>query len=177
MGLQVRRAVIEDADRIGEVHVRSWQWAYDGLIDADVLADLSIPDRIEGWRKRLAAENETSATFVASRDGEVDGFVTVGAGREDVGGREVGEMVAIYIRPKAAGTGAGTALHEVGMSWLTEHGFSLARLWVLTGNVRARRFYERHGWRPDGETKTDDHSGAQLHETRYVRRLGLPPQP
>jgi GNAT superfamily N-acetyltransferase len=27
------------------------------------------------------------------------------------------------------------------------------RLWVLEANVRARRFYERHGWRPDGRSQ------------------------
>jgi GNAT superfamily N-acetyltransferase len=27
------------------------------------------------------------------------------------------------------------------------------RLWVLEQNTRARRFYERHGWRPDGRTQ------------------------
>jgi GNAT superfamily N-acetyltransferase len=27
------------------------------------------------------------------------------------------------------------------------------RLWVLEENTRARRFYERHGWRPDGRTQ------------------------
>ena len=26
------------------------------------------------------------------------------------------------------------------------------RLWVLEANTRARRFYERHGWRPDGRS-------------------------
>ncbi|WP_311209099.1 MULTISPECIES: GNAT family N-acetyltransferase [unclassified Aeromicrobium] len=30
---------------------------------------------------------------------------------------------------------------------------SVDRLWVLEANTRARRFYERHGWRPDGRSQ------------------------
>ena len=32
-------------------------------------------------------------------------------------------------------------------------GFTTAMLWVLGTNARARRFYERRGWRPDGTSK------------------------
>lgn len=38
---------------------------------------------------------------------------------------------------------------------------------MLDANERARRFYERQGWRPDGAEKTEEHSGATLHEVRY----------
>jgi hypothetical protein len=54
---------------------------------------------------------------------------------------------------------------------LYEAGFAEATLWVLDKNVRARRFYERGGWRPDGTSKDDAREGFTLHEVRY--RIGL----
>jgi hypothetical protein len=41
-------------------------------------------------------------------------------------------------------------LHERALEAL---GPGIARLWVLEENHRARRFYERRGWREDGSTR------------------------
>ena len=46
-----------------------------------------------------------------------------------------------------------------------------ATLWVLTGNKRARRFYEQHGWTADGAQKTDWRGDVRLDEVRYRRTL------
>ena len=46
-----------------------------------------------------------------------------------------------------------------------------AVLWVVAGNGRARRFYEREGWRPDGADVTDDARGFPVTELRYRRDL------
>ena len=40
---------------------------------------------------------------------------------------------------------------------------------MLQGNARARRFYERAGWRPDGALQEEELDGAVLREVRYVR--------
>jgi RimJ/RimL family protein N-acetyltransferase len=45
-------------------------------------------------------------------------------------------------------------------------------LWVVEANARARRFYERQGFRPDGSTKTARMSGTEAIEVRY--RMSLP---
>ena len=42
-----------------------------------------------------------------------------------------------------------------------------ASLWVLRGNDRARAFYARNGFAPDGLTKVHERSGAV--EERWVR--------
>jgi hypothetical protein len=44
-------------------------------------------------------------------------------------------------------------------------------LWVLDANERARRFYERTGWAPDGADLTDDSRGFTIREVRYRRDL------
>jgi ribosomal protein S18 acetylase RimI-like enzyme len=54
---------------------------------------------------------------------------------------------------------------------LRRDGFRVATLWVLVSNDRARRFYERSGWRVDGGKKTEEWSGVVLREERHRRQL------
>ena len=54
-----------------------------------------------------------------------------------------------------------------GVAGMGRRGGTHAALWVLTTNMRARRFYEAHGWRTDGVTKTDWRGDVPLDETRY----------
>jgi RimJ/RimL family protein N-acetyltransferase len=53
-----------------------------------------------------------------------------------------------------------------GLGELHAH-YAAAVLWVLDDNPRARRFYEKHGWSPDGATKTGRHLGVDTAEVRY----------
>lgn len=45
------------------------------------------------------------------------------------------------------------------------------RLWVLKHNARARRFYERAGFAPDGAEEAEEIAGARVPEVRYARPL------
>jgi len=44
-------------------------------------------------------------------------------------------------------------------------------LWVVEANPRARRFYERSGWRPDGARKPFEHGGYAPAAIRYRKLL------
>ncbi|MEU9085423.1 GNAT family N-acetyltransferase [Streptomyces sp. NPDC048357] len=50
-------------------------------------------------------------------------------------------------------------------------GFETSALWVLHDNQRARRFYERAGYRADGATQDDVYDEVTLTELRYRRGL------
>ena len=49
--------------------------------------------------------------------------------------------------------------------------FGSAVLWVLEQNHRARRFYEREGWWPDGARASEDVASLSLPTVRYRRML------
>ena len=61
-----------------------------------------------------------------------------------------------------------------GLSVPARQSYRHAVLWVLDGNRRARRFYEREGWAFDGATKVDDRFGPGVRELRYGRPLPPP---
>jgi putative acetyltransferase len=62
-------------------------------------------------------------------------------------------LQGLYIVPDCWGTGLGGELHDRALEVVRELGSELCHLWVLEDNVRARRFYERRGWRENGTTR------------------------
>ena len=163
----VRPATTEDARAIADIQVETWRAAYVGVMPQRVLDELDVEARERMWRSWTAAPDW--AVFVGERSGRTVGFVSVGPSRDQEG---IGELPAIYVSPAAWGTGAGRALMDAGVAWLKER-WSEAILWVAEENPRARRFYERYGWKLDGEGKVDEVArGALVAVVRY-RLSGL----
>lgn len=162
----IRPARAEEAQRIAEIHVRAWQWAYRGLVPDPFLEGLSVENRAAYWRLEIA-EGRLGHRHVwcAVRGADLLGFAAIGPSRE--GGKETGEVYAIYLEPNAVGSGVGRRLFAHVVDQLRRDGFRAATLWVLATNTRARRFYEGAGWRADGAEKTEDWRGTAFHEVRY----------
>jgi len=163
--MEVRPARVEDAAAIAEVHVRTWQEAYGHVFGAERLAKLDVGTRAANWRRWLEEPQPHWSVFVAEDDeSSVVAFGWVGESREAA---DEGELYAIYALPEAWGSGAGLAVMEASLASLREAGFAGAILWVLEDNPRARRFYEREGWRVDGARREGEHLGMTVAEVRY----------
>ena len=76
--------------------------------------------------------------------------------------------------PHAWSTGRGAQLHDGALAALAAGGSTLVTLWVLTSNDRARRFYSRYGWQPDGASKVVELDEITLSEVRYATRIARP---
>jgi GNAT superfamily N-acetyltransferase len=170
----VRPATPDDADAIASAHVRSWQAAYRGIVPDALLDALSIERRASWWRGELTEMAKPTECWVVEQSCRVVGFASIGAARGGSAGPGVGELFAIYLEPEAWSQGLGRALMDRAVAGLRAGGFRTAILWVLADNLRGRRFYERTGWRPDGETMGWETHGSTLEEVRY--RIELPAQ-
>jgi GNAT superfamily N-acetyltransferase len=62
----------------------------------------------------------------------------------------VAELYALYVHPAWWSTGTGRALMDRVLAKVSVAGYLSITLWVLEDNARARRFYERAGFAPDG---------------------------
>jgi GNAT superfamily N-acetyltransferase len=168
----VRWAGPEDALGVANVHVRSWQVAYRGLVDQAYLDGLEPAERRETWKQGLARYVwPERGTLVAEQDGEIIGFANLSTGRST--GRSTdaeAEIHAIYVTPAAWGTGAGRALLDEAIARLEEVGCTEVILWVLATNERARRFYEKAGWHTDGGEAAHDVGGVEHTVVRYRLR-------
>jgi GNAT superfamily N-acetyltransferase len=70
-----------------------------------------------------------------------------------VAGCRAGWLDGLYVRPEHWGSGLGRKLHDEVLDRLRAGGSPRCHLWVLEHNDRARRFYERLGWRENGDTR------------------------
>lgn len=73
-----------------------------------------------------------------------------------------------YVVPERWGTGVADALHDAALAELAD--CPEVRLWTLEENGRGRRFYERRGWRRNGETRVVPYPPNQLDVGYTFRR-------
>ena len=59
----------------------------------------------------------------------------------------------LYVVPERWGSGIAVELHDAALDVVRAAGFEQCHLWVLDDNRRARRFYERLGWRLNERTR------------------------
>jgi len=161
MTLEVRPAQVSDAAGMADVHVRTWRHAYRGLMPQDVLDGLDVAARTTRW-ERILSSGGRGANWVAVEDGSVIGFASAGPARDDDAPRER-ELWALYLAPERHGSGAAQPLIDAAI------GADPAYLYVLRGNARAIRFYEKQGFRADGDVKRDDRGVVVLEDLRMVR--------
>jgi len=161
MSATVRPATPGDGRAIAEIQVETWRAAYVGVMPQAILDGLDVDQRASAWTRWVSADG--SAQFVAERDGESVGFVSAGACLHEPA---TGEIYAIYVRPRAWGTGCGWALMDEAVAWLAES-WQEAVLWVAEENPRARSFYERYGWVAESTRVDEVVPGAAVPEVLY----------
>ena len=84
------------------------------------------------------------------------------------------QLHRLFVCEGAWGTGVADELHSAAVEALRAAGARSASLWCLAANARARRFYEKRGWRLDGRTVTAPYPPhpVQLGHEIDVRRPG-----
>ncbi|WP_443051104.1 GNAT family N-acetyltransferase [Streptomyces sp. JV185] len=173
-GIHVRDMTVDDCEAVTRLRVRGWRAAYAGLVPQSYLdgMDRAVAEDAERRRASLA-RGTTLVNVVAERpDLGVIGWACYGPYRENGGPSARGELYAVYVTPEQIGTGAGRALMTEVLARAAADRFPDLALWVLKENARARRFYERAGFRPDGAEESFEADGALVPEVRYVRPLG-----
>ena len=145
--LTLRPAGADDAEDVGRIYIDSWNDGFGHLLgyrDHD-------PERTERWRHDLVGTDlmdDAVRWTVAEVDGEIAGFVGVGASRDPIDER-IGELHAIAVNPGHWRRGVGSAL----MSRATEQlaaDWDRAILWTPANYDRGHGFYRFMGWQPVG---------------------------
>jgi GNAT superfamily N-acetyltransferase len=162
MDYRIREARTEDA----EAAVRAHEAAWDATLAEPAgkrLGELSpFQDRVDAFRSGLEHVSADARVWVAERGGEIVGLAVVR--REDA---DTVQLKDLYVAPVAWGSGVAATLMETAIASIV--GVTVATLWVVETNARARRFYEREGWAPDGATRQTPFGVPEL---RYRRPPG-----
>ncbi|HEX4401080.1 MAG TPA: GNAT family N-acetyltransferase [Galbitalea sp.] len=160
MTILVRRAELSDARGIAEVHVQGWREAYAHLVPEENLARLSVDQRELRWAEIIPHPN--ADIWVATDVDRVIGFAGGGTSQDPEPVRDL-ELQSLYVLADYYGTGAGQRLLDAVLS------DKPASLWVADDNPRARAFYARNRFVPDGIEKMGPLMGTDILETRLVR--------
>jgi GNAT superfamily N-acetyltransferase len=162
----VRPTTFEDDYRIEDLRVATWRVAYAHLIPADYF---------DGWdydaviaSRQGGRTNDVVAYVAEESDGALSGFSFGGPSRDE-GCEGAGEVYSLYVAPRFWGGGQGNLLMQRTLHDLAS--YTDTYLWVLRDNPRARRFYERWGFEPDGtEQMCSLPKRLALPEVRYRLR-------
>ena len=181
----IRAGSAADAAQVAAVQREGWFAAYQDIIAPEVIDRVTTPD--DGARVRQSFRTRPWQRMLVALDpgtSEIVGYASFGPETDvldapwphpltaDGESGQAAELYALYVRPAWWSTGTGRALMERVLARTARAGFDAIVLWVLRDNQRARRFYERAGFAPDGAANVLTGLGGVL-EVRYRRPLEL----
>jgi ribosomal protein S18 acetylase RimI-like enzyme len=156
----VRRAVPGDERILRELRLQALTDAPDAFSSS---YERELARTTEDWRRWLSP----GVTLFLEESGAPRGLV---AGLHDRENSGLVHLMSMWVHPALRGSGASDALVSEHLTWARSAGATLVRLEVMATNDRARRLYERHGFRLTGrETVREADGRVELEIEREVR--------
>jgi len=149
----VRNARLEDMKLAGHIMSVSFRTAFSGFVTQQTLDNCAQEDNCAAMLEGIF------------REGKVQFLIGGNSGMlawQDL--TDTAEIIAIHSLPESWGTGLG---HIMLTEALKQIGEKPVFLWAFKENKRARRFYEKHGFRWDGCERVSQFDGAL--EVRYEK--------
>lgn len=152
---------------VSAVYEASWKVGYRGILPDEYL------DSIQPGKWNFVSENTAWRNLLALDGNRIVGASSFAAARlENMAGW--GEIISFYLHPEYFGRGVSGPLMQAVLKELFTMGFRDIYLWVLEENHRARRFYERFGFRPSGEALDAVIGGKAVRELQYICHIEEP---
>lgn len=152
---------------IAQVQNTAWSQAYGDLLPGRFYDDAALAARTQMWEQVLSGQGGRRHVRVALIRGRLVGFASTGPIRDDdvsrLGGKRSEQLHTLYVLAEHHGRGVGDALLEAVLEGAP------SCLWVLEENLRARRFYARHGFVPDGAV--EDLADEELRGITEIRMI------
>ena len=142
--MTIRAAGLADAVAIAQLHTRSWQTAYRGILSDDFLHGPLPENRRVLWHTRLAEpERADQFVLVDEQGGAIRGFACAFLEADPEWGCLLDNL---HVLPDLKGKGLGRQLMTAvaGQVWRSNP-YGRLHLWAYEENLSARRFYERLG--------------------------------
>jgi GNAT superfamily N-acetyltransferase len=142
--LTLRTGTSDDAALLGQMHARSWQSTYRGIMSDAFLDHPVLAERDTHWRDKMREWDPAhGAIWIVERDGEPIAFANVLDNQDPQHGVYLDHL---HVMPGNKGSGAGKRLIAAAEQWAREHGSRRMHLLVWEANLAARGFYEHLGW-------------------------------
>lgn len=153
----IRPASVADMAAVAELWHEGWHTGHAGHVPEGLTVLRTLAAFHERTPGRVA-----DTTVAVTEAGELLGFVMVAGD----------EVEQLFVGPAARGSGLADALLAEAESQVAAGAHSEAWLAVVAGNARARRFYEKCGWRDEGDLPYEVSAGGETFVSpcrRYVK--------
>ena len=166
MDVLIRKATVDDAEKIAEIKIDGWETAYKGILDDAFLNGLDKDTEMEKKKRNIS---DGASVLVAEVDGKVVGFCMY---KDFVQANDNYfdadcEISALYVRNNFKRNGIGKRLMQSAIADLRNIGKTTMILECLTKNYPSRIFYEKMGGKIL-TTETAFFGGKTYEETVYV---------
>ena len=151
--MRIKTAQMEDMKRLGHIMSLSFRSAFSEFVSRETMEACAKEENCIALLEDVFREGKVR--FVMGEDSGMLAWQMTEDGAE---------IIAVHSLPESWGTGLGDAMLREA---LTQIGERPVFLWVFKENKRARRFYEKHGFRFDGTERVSQFDGAP--EVRYVK--------
>ncbi|MES2218837.1 MAG: GNAT family N-acetyltransferase [Pseudomonadota bacterium] len=166
---RIRHATLSDIAGIAEVHVKSWQTIYRGIVPNEFLNNLSIPTQTKRWEGLI--HTEEADILVAEVNNLIIGFISFCSPRMRIADTPFAiELGAMYILPNKWRQGIGRLLFNEAIKEFQGKGYKKILLWVFEKNTQGRLFYKSMGF-TEIDFALDDWSGVPLKEILCQKQL------
>ena len=167
--MNLRDATTEDAEAIAQVHVASFCRAFRGVLPDSAVDGFTVAKRLPRLETFLADEN--TRTLVAAEAGAIVGFVDFGMSRDEDAAEMCGEVYAIYVDPRFWGKRVAGKLLGAALDGLRRTGCTHVTLWSVKGNLQARGFYLKNGFKVERTVTQKDNEDRERTMERFKLEL------
>jgi len=149
VSVEYRRATAADAEALADLGARTFTHTFGHLYEPDDLEIFLQNHSPENWGKDL--NDPAFEIRVAESGGQLVGYVKLGPPHLPFEPRgEAAELRQLYVVEEMKGQGVAQALMEWVIGRARDSRADYLYLSVFTENHRARRFYEKYGFEPEG---------------------------
>ncbi|MGE0171868.1 MAG: N-acetyltransferase family protein [Oligoflexales bacterium] len=163
----IRPALPTDAHSVATVHHAAWLFAHGDHVGEVFAKTLDVKEDAARMLNGGFPNFPSGKGFTLLREdskSEILGYIQGGPSRElDVDG----EIYAIYVNPLLIGSGIGKSLWQAGTAEVLKT-YQNFGVWVMAGNERARRFYEKQGGVLSPKEKSKNYEGRNVVLVSYL---------
>lgn len=151
MAYTIQKPVSGDEAILAYIQTESWKAGFKDILSADILNQYTQIDPTTEMYRHLLTQN-IGHGYLMKVDNQPHGIAWWSAAREpNMPG--CAELICIHSLPDRWHNGYGSQLIKTVLQDIQSAGYSKVILWVFEENIRARRFYESHGFSNTGKQK------------------------
>ena len=144
------------------IQTESWKAGFKDILSAEVLDRCTQIDKATAMYRRLL-EQDIGNGYLLKVGGGPHCIAWWDTTREkDMPG--YAELICIHSLQDKWREGYGSRMMDKVLTDVSAAGYSKIMLWVFEANTRARRFYEAHGFTPNGKIKPDSEPAEICYE-------------